>query len=212
MKRETLAAMTAAFAVVIGACAPGAAQQETRPSAAETSAAPQEGLVPAGFGTLKQDEVTLSIRSGGLLVKVTPLSEQVIRLTAPDTYTRLHNLAESRRAELAAHASGSTELFLVSFFSYQPNVEFQPEDVQLLVQGKLLRPLGMSPVTSGWGRQLLQQQESQTALYAFESPIDYDQPITLRYGLEENEAWRNLIPKLRSERNKVQSRAGGTDR
>jgi hypothetical protein len=64
----------------------------------------------------------------------------------------------------------------VSFFSYQPDTAFQPEDVQLLHQGQLLRPLAIFPITSGWGSQRLQQQDNQSALYAFESPIDYDQP------------------------------------
>ena len=61
--------------------APAAAQEE------------EEDLIPAGFGTLLQDEVSLSLRSGNLLIKATPMAEEVIRLTAPDTYTRLSSTA-----------------------------------------------------------------------------------------------------------------------
>jgi len=39
------------------------------------------------------------------------------------------------------------QLFLVSFFSYEPDVSFQPEDLQLSYQGRLLRPLAIVPVT-----------------------------------------------------------------
>lgn len=162
--------------------------------------------IPIGRGTLKQDEVTVPIRSGALLVKVTPLAEPVIRLLAPDTYTRLHGLATSRAKDAGKDAIRAPELFLVSFFSYQPDVTFTPEDVQLVHQGQVLRPAAVLPVTTGWGRQLLQQQESQTAIYAFDGPIDYDQPITVRYGMEASELWRSLLDKLRAERNKVLSR------
>lgn len=196
-------------ALVGAACAAAAVPEGGASSIPAPTAPRQEALVPPGHGTLKQDEVTLSLRSGPLLIKVTPLAEQVTRLLAPDTYTRLHNLAENRRAEVSANTLSTPELFLVSFFSYQPNVTFQPEDVQLVSQGRLLRPIAIAPVTSGWGSQTLNQQDNQTAIYAFEGPIDYDQVFTLRYGMEETEAWRSLIPKLRAERNRVQSRAGG---
>ena len=49
-------------------------------------------LVPAGYGTLIQDHFTLTLESGPLRVKVTPLAESVIRLAAPDTYERLAGL------------------------------------------------------------------------------------------------------------------------
>ena len=198
---------------VVLACAAAAPPDETAPSVMSAPAGPvlprQEGLVPAGYGTLRQDEVTIALRSGPLLIKVTPLGESVIRLLAPDTYNRLHGLAEARREEAASRTVRAPELFLVSFFSYQPDVSFQPEDVQLLHQGQLLRPVGIFPITSGWGSQRLQQQDNQSALYAFESPIDYDQPFTVRYGAEESEGWRSVINLLRAERNKVQSRIGG---
>lgn len=208
MRATRLATSLVLATGVFAACGAGIATQGAagEPAAVATR---QEPMVPPGHGTLKQDEVTLSLKSGSLLIKVTPLSEQVIRLTAPDTYARLHTLAETRREEAAAGSFGTPELFLVSFFSYQPDVAFQPEDLQLLNQGRLLRATAIVPVTSGWGRPLLQQQESQTALYAFDGPIDYDQPFTVRYGMLETDAWNGIIPKLREERNRVQSRVGG---
>ena len=199
-----------AVLLMLGACASGAGAPPTPALPVAVSAA-QEPLVPPGHGTLKQDEVTVSLRSGALLLKVTPLSETIIRLTAPDTYARLHGLAESRREAAAAETFGTPELFLVSFFSYQPDVAFQPQDLQLVRQGRLLRPLTIVPVTNGWGRPMLQQQESQSAVYAFEGPIDYDQPFTVRYDLVETDGWSALIPKLREERNRVESRAGARD-
>ena len=204
-----LALLLGAAVVACAAAAPGTGGAPAGGGAAAESFSRQEGLVPPGYGTLRQDQVTVALRNGPLLIKVTPLSESVIRLLAPDTYTRLHGLAEARREEAARRTARSPELFLVSFFSYQPDTAFQPEDVQLLHQGQLLRPLAIFPITSGWGSQRLQQQDNQSALYAFESPIDYDQPLTVRYGPEEADGWRTVINLLRAERNKVLSRVGG---
>lgn len=212
---DLLARVTPALFIgaVLVACAAAAAPGTGGMSgegAVSTGQPPQETLVPPGYGTLKQDQVTVALRSGPLLLKVTPLSESVIRLLAPDTYNRLHGLAEARREEAASRSARTPELFLVSFFSYQPDVAFQPEDVQLMHQGQLLRPVGIFPITTGWGSQRLQQQDNQSAIFAFDSPIDYDQPITVRYGPEEADSWVSVINLLRGERNKVMSRIGGS--
>ena len=189
------------WAVLVAALGLGARAAVAQAKGAD----PAGALVPAGYGTLRQDEFTVVLRSGSLLVKVTPLAEAVIRLAAPDTYERLHALAESRRP---AAGSGPVELFLVSFFSYQPDVPFQPEDLQLLHQGRLLRAESVIPLTPGWGRQRLAQQETQSAVYVFSAGIDYELPLVVRYGFEQSDEWARIIQRLEVERAKVRARAG----
>jgi len=216
MKYESILLVTA----VIAACASAqpalsSAASELQGETSGAANAPpvmrntsQEPLIPAGYGTLKQDEFTMSFRSGPLLIKVTPLTENVIRTAAPDTYNRLHALANSRREEaLNAGGPSATELFLVSFFSYQPDVTFTPENLQLVNQGRQLRPVTVIPISSGWSRQRMQQQETQSALYVFESPIDYQQTITAAYGMDQNNAWSGIIPRLQVERSRILARS-----
>lgn len=171
----------------------------------------QKPLIPAGYGTLKQDEFTIPLRSGALLIKVTPLSEFVTRTAAPDTYARLHALHDARKPE-AQRAIGPTtpvELFLVTLFSYEPNVNYQPENLQITHQGRQMRPSAIIPLTSSWGKQQLQQQQTQSAVYAFAGAIDYELPISVRYGLEQSEEWTRIIPRIQLESEKVKSRAAG---
>lgn len=165
------------------------------------------GMVPAGYGTLRQDDIVLALRSGPVQVKVTPLDEATIRLLAPDTHARLNALRESRRAAARA-TTPEPELFLVSFFSYEPDAAFEPEDVQLLHQSRLLRPVAILPVTSGWGRQRLAQQETQSAVYGFAGPIEYDQSFIVRYGTVQNADWQRIVPVLQAERARVAARSG----
>jgi hypothetical protein len=198
---------TLALAGLVAACAPALESAGDGVAGGE----PADGMshrpmVPAGYGTLRQDDATVSIRSGAVLVKVTPLDEATIRLLAPDTYTRLNALRESRWEEAERRVMRTPELFLVSFFSHEADVPFQPEDVQLLHQARLLRPVVILPVSSGWGRQRLAQQETQMAVYVFEGPVEYDQSMTVRYGTAESDEWRQIVTRLEAERARVLGR------
>ena len=184
-----------------------AAPAPASPAVEAAQQAQDETMVAAGFGTLRQEEITVSVRSDQLLVKVTPIAEPLIRLLAPDTYERLNAIAESRRAGLEPGVR-EPELFLVSFFSYQPDVVFLAEDLQLSYQGRLMQAERILPLTTGWGRQRLDQRETQSAVYVFEGPIDYRQPVTVRYGMQSSDEWSSIARKLETERGKVRARSG----
>ena len=165
-------------------------------------------LVPPGYGTLLQDEITLRIQDEDLLIKVTPLAERVIRLTAPDTYARLHGLAAGHGPR-ASRGDLSQALFLVSFFSYQPDVRYEPEDLLLVNRGLRYRPRGIAPVTPSWGTQRLGQQETQMAIYAFDGPLELDRDLVVEYQSTRNGVWRDrIVPLLRAEEAKARARAG----
>jgi hypothetical protein len=196
-------------ATAASACAMPGSGPTPSPVAAQ-SVDVQQAMVPAGYGTLKFDEITMSMRIDALLVKVTPLDEGVIRLLAPDTYERYHALAERRREEATAATRGvPPEMFLVSFYSYEPDVDYQPEDLQLSHQGRLMRAVKIMPITGSFGRQRLAQQENQSAIYVFDEPINYGLRLVVRYGLKEDASWSSIIQKLEVERSKVRAKAGG---
>lgn len=207
MRAVWLVAAAAACAPVEPRPAPIPRPVDDSPPVADTA----RDLPPIGFGSLRQNEFSVELSDRSLNVKVTPLTEAVIRLAAPDTYERLRALATSRQAEAdrMTEARGA-ELFLVSFFSRDPNVAYEPEELHITHRGRLLRPVGIIPLTTGWGRQLLQPQETQSAIYVFEPPFDYGLALTVRYGLRESDDWRrNVLPLLEEERSRVVSRAGG---
>jgi hypothetical protein len=152
----------------------------------------------------------VEVSDAGVHVKVTPLAEEVIRLAAPDTYDRLYALAQSRNEAVGRLRDGDepVELFLVSFYSREPNLEYRPEELQVLHRGRTLRPAGIIPLTTGWGRHLLQPQQAQSAIYLFSPAFDYDLPITVRYGLRQTDEWhRTVIQRLDDERTRVLARA-----
>jgi hypothetical protein len=202
---------------LLAACTPVPPADVTpaRPDVTLPTAGDPDDLVPSGFGSLRQDDFSVLVSDATLQVKVTPLAEEVIRLAAPDTYERLNALARSRSEAALGLVDGgeSAELFLVSFFSRTPNVEYHPDDLQVTHRGRTVRPAGILPLTAGWGRHLLQPQQTQSAIYVFESPFDYALPITVRYGIRQSDEWhREVVPRLDDERTRVRSRAQGHSR
>lgn len=198
----------------LAACAPVPETNSPAPAgdddAVDTPAQADEqaNMIPAGYGSLRQDEFTVPLNADPLLIKVTPLAEQITRLGAPDTYQRLHATRTSQIGAARNAVRGEPELFLVSFFSYQPDTDYRPEDVEIIYQGRVLRPAKVLAVTSGWGRGRLQQRELQSAIYVYDDQIDYDQPITFRYQSTESNAWASMLPRLERERSQVKSSAG----
>ena len=197
-----------AGALLLGCAPANTLPAETPGGATQTPEETREQAdpIPAGFGTLHQDQFTLQLRDGDLLIKVTPLEESIIRLAAPDTYERLRAMAGSRleQARQAVY-SDEPEMLLVSFFSYSPDVEYRPDDIVLTNAGRQMRPVAVLPVTNGWGRGRLQQREIQNAIYVFDQDIDYAQPMAVRYGARETQNWSSIIPLLERERARIRT-------
>ena len=204
MTRSSLSPLVVVAALLSGCAAavdPGRGGTLTPPGDLGT-------LVPSGYGTLFQDQFTLALEKDGLLVKVTPLDERVILLAAPDTYTRLHRLAESNRTVLEADARASNvSLFLVSFFSRQPNLTYEPESLHIVNRGLRYRPLAVRAITPGWGGQRLGQEESQMAVYAFDEAIDLEIDLAADYQGRENSGWATILSTLRAELARVRARS-----
>lgn len=208
--RATSPTLLVAASLLLG-CAAG--------NPAVPSTAPGEGLraeaesrpVPPGYGTLLQDQISLRLQSGNLLIKVTPLDEEIIRLTAPDTYERLRGLAEINGPRATRNLTASrASLFLVSLFSYAPDVTYEPEDLLLVNNGLRLRPQGIAPITPSWGTQRLAQQETRMAVYAFDGHIEWEADLEVEYqGLRNGEWQDRVFPLLEAEKTKVRARSGG---
>ena len=193
-----------ALVVTSAACAGAGPGADAPPFPGQEVEAP----LPAGLGSLRQDEITLDVQHESLLIKVTPLAESVIRLTAPDTYQRLRALAKSRTTELdRAGMAPDGVLFLVSVFSYDPDVAFEPEDLNILSFGLRFRPRAIVPITPGWTLQRLRQQETQMALYGFESRIDLESSLDVEYRDAVQTEWERVLVRLETERARVRARA-----
>ncbi len=195
-----LAAAVPAFSALLAGAA----------AAQDTTTAP--GLVPAGYGTLRQEDIAVRLTTGTFQVRVLPLDERIIRLLAPDSYTALHRLVASMAPRIAAAAqqAGVHEpaLFLVTFFGLQEQARFVAEDVTITSRNRFFRPIAMLPITPRWNEQQLSQRETATAVYVYEDGIALFEPFAVSYGGATSNDWEQVLPTLDSERAAVLARAG----
>jgi hypothetical protein len=191
-----------AILVLVSGC--GGAGVEMGQSAAPAAVA----LVPAGYGTLTQAQFTLELVSGALQIQVTPLAESIIRLAAPDTYQRLTGLAASAGASLGSRAQEDSRLFLVSMFSRDPTVTYEPENLHIVNGGLRYRPAAIEAITPGWGGQRLRQEETQLAVYAFDPGVELEISLTVEYESARDTSWQTILRRLESERARVRARVG----
>lgn len=205
-------ALPVAAAATLACAPPAASGSATTPvTVADTTAV---GLIPPGFGTLRQDEIAIRLQPPGLVVRAIPLEESLIRLLTPDSYRTLHDLRMSTASRLAGVAQRlggrAVEPWLVSFFGVEPDVRFSPMDLIVTSAGRDFRPLEVVPLSAGFGEQRLRQRETQTAVFVFEADIDVDQPLSLTFMNERSDVWEHVLPRIERERALVRARASRT--
>lgn len=182
---------------------------------ADTTAAVPDSItadmIPAGKGTLRQDDIAIRIQLPGVQVKFMPLDEGVLRVLSPDSYRALRDLLESRRAQITELAQRrgmrGSSVWYVQFFGLEPDARFTPTDVSITSLGREYRPLEILPVTSGFGSQRLRQHEMQSAIFLFEDGIDLDQPLTVSIGDLRNGVWEATLRRIQRERALIRGRS-----
>lgn len=169
--------------------------------------------VPAGFGTLKRDEIVVRFTTGQVEIQVLPLDEHVIRLLAPDTYRSLSQLIQSRGVEIAdaAQRAGTDApvLVMVTFLGVVPAARFNPEDLNLTSRGRLFRPMGIVPLSPTWGSYQLDARQQAVALYLFEPGISFREQLSISYQGMSSDVWTRSARLLDQERALVRARAQG---
>lgn len=206
-------ALAFALSAACGAATSGA---DPAPAPAIARSAPPRqdsatSIVPAGFGTLRQEDVAIRMQVGQVQVRAVPLDESVIRVLAPDSYRSLHGLRESRSEAIERLAGRyllrERNVWLVSFFGLAADARFSPSELTLTVSGRDFRPLEVLPLSSGFGEQRLQQHETQTALYLFPDGVNLAQPLTARMERAQDGSWAETLRRIDQERALIRGRA-----
>jgi hypothetical protein len=175
---------------------------------------PQD-TIPAGYGTLRRDDIFVRFSTGTIEVQVLPLDEEVIRLLAPDTYRSLHQLVKSRSNDIAeAAARAATDqatLIMVTYLGVVPQARFNPEDLNITSRGRLFRPVAIVPLSPTWSSYQLDARQQAAAIYLFDPAISLREEMVVSYQGQSSNGWNNSIRRLDQERARVKARAqGGT--
>ena len=209
----SLATAMAAFA--LAACATGTASgpQASVPIAgvpqADTAGIT---LLPPGYGSLRQDDLSLHIDAGTVLVRALPLDEALIRLLTPDSYRALHDLKEGSRNQIDAiarrYGGRPVSVWLISFYGVEPNARFTPGDLIVTSGGRDFRPYDVLALTVGFGENRLRQRETQSALYVYDGDVQVNQPVSIAYQGSVDNSWDQTLQVIERERAMVRARSG----
>ena len=186
--------------------------QGTAKQAAKQTAADTESL-PAGYGSLRQDDIAVKVQYNALQVRVLPLDERVIRTLSPDSYRTLHELRESKRLSvdsvLRRTGLPGASLWYVQFFNQeQGEARFSPMELVINSAGRDFRAVDLFALTPGFGEQRLRQRDVQAALYVFDPSVDLDHALTVTFETQSSDVWESLLAKVERERALIRNRAG----
>ena len=197
---------------------PASAQPAATPATPAIASADTNGggLVPVGFGTLKQDEIAIKLQLPDVMVRLVPLDESVIRTLSADSYRSLREIADSRKQQVARlvsqHGLVRGSLWYVWFYGLAPDARFSPQELTISSAGHEFRPVEILPLSSRFGEQRVQPKETQSALYLFEDALDVNQPLTVSLSSERNATWSAVLQRIERERALIRSRAQAAPR
>ena len=198
-----------------GACATGAGTGA--PAAVPVTGVPQSdtaglALLPPGYGSLRQDDLSLHIDAGTVLVRALPLDQSLIRLLTPDSYRALHDLKEGSRSQIDAiarrYGGRPVSVWLVSFYGVEPNARFTSGDLIITSGGRDFRPYDILSLTIGFGENRLKQRETQSALYVYDGDVQVNQPLSIAYQGGVDASWDQTLQTIERERAMVRARSG----
>lgn len=178
---------------------------------ADASTTSGDTLIPAGYGTLRQEDIAIRLSLRGIQMRAIPLQESIIRVLSPDSYRALSDLLESRRAQTtmlaARRGARQPSVWYVSYFGVEPDARFSPMELVITSGGRDHRPLEIIPLSPGFGENRLRQRETQSALYVFEEGVDPEQPLTVSMQGERSAVWQETLRRIERERALIRSRA-----
>jgi len=155
-------------------------------------------------GTLRQDQISVTLNAGPLRIEVTPLLPWVLEAAAPDTQARLTRIAEGHREAMSAGRGRSDPLLvLVTLSAREPEAEFRPNDLHLVARGLRERPLDIRGISPEWGTGRVGLQRTAVAVYAFPGTMDLTRDLTVEYGRYSDASWSTIVPRIEAERGRT---------
>ena len=170
-----------------------------------------DGLPPAGYGRLNQDNISIGMRTNSLDIRLTILQESALRLLNQDSYTSLNRLVESKRAQIDSVATlfGVPEpgLLMVRYFALVEGTRFDAQLLTANVNTLFLDPVAIIPLTTSIQSDRLSRQQQAVGIYVFADVLTPYFPMAFTYGTTTTNGWdSNRVQVLQRERNRIQSR------
>jgi len=200
-----MAALLGGHGALPGAIPGEGAMRAGRPHAAHPghTLTAEPDTLPTGRGSLREEQLSLLLADGAVVLRVTPLSPSVARLSAPDTETRLTALLRTFEERRGGEHGGT--VFLVTFVTPEEGLAFRPDEITLIHAGIREAAEITLPLTAGWDALTLRPREPQSALLHFPVEVDFHEGFRIEYGITSTADWGRVLPLLRTEEARVRA-------
>ncbi|MCZ6756342.1 MAG: hypothetical protein O7E49_13620 [Gemmatimonadetes bacterium] len=170
-----------------------------------------DGLPPAGYGRLNQDNLSIGMRTSSLDIRLTILQESALRLLNQDSYASLHRLVESKRVQIDSIAElysvPQPGLLMVRYFALVEGTRFDAQLLTANVNTLFLNPVAIIPLTTSIQSDRLERRQTAAGIYVFADVLTPYLPMSFTYGATTTNGWdSNRVQVLQRERNRIQSR------
>jgi len=201
--RELVALLAAA--VACGGAPPQAGAPTPEAAAQDTT------TIPAGYGTLRRDDIVVQFNTAQLQIQILPLHDDVIRLLRPDAYQALSGMIQSKADAIAAAAARAgvsrPTLVLVTYRGLVPQARFSPEELTIGSRGQLFRAVDVVPLSTAWDTYQLEAREQAQAIYLFPDGISFRERLVMSYEGRSSDSWSRTLSAVERERAAVLVRA-----
>jgi hypothetical protein len=155
----------------------------------------QQGGEKEQEGVLESEDISVILQGGGLWMKITPMSDQILRYTNTDTHRTYRSMLESQGRSLYRDGEVAYQTFFVQFQGRSENeVYFDPTELNIIHQGKLYKPSEIIPISSTFNKRILKLYGNpEMAIYAFSREIDLDRSIEFKYKDLKSNQWDEII-------------------
>lgn len=146
-------------------------------------------------GVLQSDDISVILQGGGLWIKLTPMEEEILRYCTDDTRQMYRNLLSNQGKELTGDDDVVFKKFFVQFRGQSENdIYFDPTELNVTQQGKLLKPEKIVPITSTFDKRVLKQYGNpELAIYAFSKDLDLERSFQVQYKDLSSSKWDEII-------------------
>ena len=176
----------------------------------QDTASAQGDLPPAGFGTLTQDDIAISLREEDLEIRIVPLDERILRLLAPDAYASLSGILKTRAANIDSisrrNGVAVPGILFVTFFARRGGARFDPQNLSVVIRNQLYRSIGAVSYSANFNSQQLDVRQQASGLILFEITLPVFEPFTVSYGATSSNAWEGKLTRIQRERTRVTGR------
>ena len=159
-------------------------------------------------GTLNTNDISIVLRGQGLIIKITPIDDEILQYCSPDVRRTFKTLRQNQEDLQYYYPDTDLRMFYVIFQAIEDRTRYEPDEIEIEHQGNFFRPVDILPLSDEFDLLVLEKKylSLSSAIYLFDASIDYFEPLRFLYRNEiQNNRWNEIIRRLDNEKRRFKA-------